>query len=374
MTGDGLLAVGHQRADHGGRQAKMRHPVALHDLPQPVRPGVVRHAFVDHERRAEQQRSADRPGTHHPAEVGEPEERLVRSQVETVGQVLGALDREAPVDVDRAFRPAGRARCVQDHVGRFGVGLRGMRQRDDRFVGHLLVPPQVPTLHPWRRLRAGSVAKPAHHQHSLDGGSACGRLIGRLLEPDDGTAAQEPIRRDEQLGLAIGQAAGRGRTGVAREDRRVDGLHAPEREHGDHGLQEQWEEDPDAIAFADTQLCQHAGGSIDLFLQLRVGQAADVAVLALPADGHFRGMGRGAAVNGCGRVVERATTPPARPLHPAAEIKDLRRRPLPIQVQVLRRRAPEPGRIALGALLQRREVALAGVLQEPGKAAFQHVL
>ena len=41
-----------------------------------------------------------------------------------VGEVLGALDREAAVDVDGALRPAGRARRVDEHVRRLGVGRR----------------------------------------------------------------------------------------------------------------------------------------------------------------------------------------------------------------------------------------------------------
>ena len=37
-------------------------------------------------------------------------------------QVLGALDREPAVDVDGALRPSGRARGVDEHVRRLGVG------------------------------------------------------------------------------------------------------------------------------------------------------------------------------------------------------------------------------------------------------------
>ena len=154
------------------------------------------------------------------------------------------------------------------------------------------------------------------------------------------------------LARAVGEAAGRGRTGVAGEDRRVDGLHAAEGEHRDHGLEQQRQEDPDAVALADAELRQHAGGSIDLLLQLRVGQAPDLAVLALPGDRHGRWMGRGAPIHGRRGVVERAAAPPARPLDAAAEVQDLRGGALPVEVQVFGRgprTRPGPARRVAGA-------------------------
>src|ERR1035437_5082222 len=46
------------------------------------------------------------------------------SRSEGVGEVLGGLDREATVDVDGAFRPAGRAGRVDDHVRGLRIGRR----------------------------------------------------------------------------------------------------------------------------------------------------------------------------------------------------------------------------------------------------------
>ena len=91
----------------------MGDPVARDERPEPVRPREVGRALVQHEPGAEQQRPRDRPRTHHPAEVGEPEQAVAATEVELVGEVLGALDREAAVDVDGALRPAGRARTCR---------------------------------------------------------------------------------------------------------------------------------------------------------------------------------------------------------------------------------------------------------------------
>ena len=89
-----------------GREAQVGDPVALDDRPEPVGAGVIGRALVEDQPGAEEQRPGDRPRAHHPAEVGEPEQRVARAQVEAVGEVLGALDREAAVDMDRALRPA----------------------------------------------------------------------------------------------------------------------------------------------------------------------------------------------------------------------------------------------------------------------------
>ena len=80
--------------------------------PQAIRAGIIGRAVVEHHRRAEQQRAEDEPRPHHPAHVGDPEERFVGVQVEAVAHVLRGLDREAAVRVHGALW-AGRScrRC-----------------------------------------------------------------------------------------------------------------------------------------------------------------------------------------------------------------------------------------------------------------------
>ena len=129
VVADRRLAMDAERPDERRADAEMGDPMTRHERPQPAGVGPVGRALVDDQPRAEQQRPADRPRAHHPAEVGEPAQRVARAQVERVGEVLGGLDREAAVDVDGALRLAGRARGVDHHVRRLGVGQRHRRRR-----------------------------------------------------------------------------------------------------------------------------------------------------------------------------------------------------------------------------------------------------
>jgi len=101
--------------------------MTLDEIPEPIGPGVVRRPFVDEERGAEHRCPGHRPGTHHPAHVGEPEEGVAGLQVEAVRQVDGRLDREATVHVQRTLRPAGGSGGVDDHERVVGVGRHGLQ-------------------------------------------------------------------------------------------------------------------------------------------------------------------------------------------------------------------------------------------------------
>ena len=91
-----LASVAHQRAHHGGRDPQHGDPVTFHDRPETIGAGVIGDAFEQHQGGADGQRSADRPGTHHPADVGEPEQPVGWAHVEAVRHVLGGLDGKPP--------------------------------------------------------------------------------------------------------------------------------------------------------------------------------------------------------------------------------------------------------------------------------------
>ena len=71
--------------------------------------GVIGRSVEQEHRRPQRPRPDDLPRTHDPAEVRDPEQGLVLMEVRLVGHLLGHLDQEAPVDVDRPLRPAGRS-------------------------------------------------------------------------------------------------------------------------------------------------------------------------------------------------------------------------------------------------------------------------
>ena len=134
-----LLAVRHQRADQGGRDAQRGDVVSLDQRPQPVGRRVIRRAVVQEQRRAQQQSAEDQPRSHHPAHVGHPVEQLAGVQVGAEGHVLRGFDREAAVGVHRAFGSAGRAGGVDHHQGILGGGPFGVGAF--WLAGDKLVPP-----------------------------------------------------------------------------------------------------------------------------------------------------------------------------------------------------------------------------------------
>ncbi len=170
-----LAAVRHQGANRGGADPQVRDPVALDQRPQPIRPGIVGRALEDEEGGAQHRRPGHRPGTHHPAHVGEPEERVAALQVEAVGQVHGGLQREAGVDVDGALRPPGGAGGVDDHERVVGIG-RGRLQRLIRGRCHRCIPPDVA-----RRAPRHIGSRATDDQAALDRWRRGERLVGGRL-------------------------------------------------------------------------------------------------------------------------------------------------------------------------------------------------
>ncbi len=347
------------------------------DGPQPVRAGEVRRALVEDQRGAQQQRPADGPGTHHPAQVREPEESVAGAKVEVVGEVLGGLDGEAAMDVDRALGPAGRARGVDDHVRRLRIGRRRLAERLEAGGGQRLVPPVVATRRPWhvagrRWFVVGPIgARPSHASDDQD--LAHGRRhghgrVGSGLELDDAAATSEAVGRDEQGGVAIRQAGGDGFSAVAREDRREDGLQLAQGEHGDDRLDQHRQQDPDAITGPHPVRPEHRRRQVDRLAELQVAERPDLVVLSLPHERGSIGLDASSPIHRRRRMVEGAAAPPCRPFDASADVHRRTRRALPVERKILHGRGPEPGRVDRGPGLQGLEVGLAGRRQEARQA------
>ena len=218
--------------------------------------GIVRRALVDHERRAEHQRPADRPRPHHPAHVGQPEERVVLLNVEEVRHVLRALDREAAVDVDRALGLAGGARGVDQHVRVFGLGQRRSRS------------PATGQARPHAtRRRAPRAREPRWPTRRTT--SVCwtfrrlgGRGVGGLLHRHDLAAPVEAVGRDKHLRAAVLQPCGHRIGAIAGEDGHVDRaeLSAGQRRRDD--LRDHRQIDADPVALADAKAGERVGGLV----------------------------------------------------------------------------------------------------------------
>ncbi len=248
---------------------------------------------------------------------------------------------------------------VSGSVGESGGGGAAIGRRG------LLVPPGVAIRVPRRGdgiARTADDEDPANRRRERRG------LVRDGLERHPRTSAQEPVGRDEHARVAVGEPRGHGRGGVAREDRGVDRADPAEREHRDHRLREQRQQDPDPVPGADPVCAEAAHGRLDLGQELAVGQPADRAILALPDERLAARVARRPRFGGRTRIVERAAAPPARPGRPTTRVEHLARPPLPGDPDVVRGRTPEPARVGDRAGLERFERRLAGRAQEPREA------
>ena len=95
-------------------------------------------AIVEENGSAEEMVAEDAPGSHHPADVGKPEEAVVVAVIEREPDLLAHL-REAPgVGMHRAFRLAGSAGSIEDESACIGIERCGWR--GGRLVRQEVVP------------------------------------------------------------------------------------------------------------------------------------------------------------------------------------------------------------------------------------------
>ena len=181
----------------------------------------------------------------------------------------------------------------------------------------------------------------AHDHDRADRRRGLDRLVGHGLEGDHRAAAQEAVGRDQVARLERVEPGRDRRRRVAAEDRREDGPQPAQREHGDGRLDQHRQEDPDPRPLPHPDRSEPASGEAHLPVELGPGEPADIAVLALPGQGRVVGSRGGPRLGGRDRVVERPD-PPASRAGPPGQVQDRRRAALPVELEIVRRRAPEP--------------------------------
>ena len=145
---------------------------------------------------------------------------------------------------------------------------------------HHLVPPHVAGVVPGDLLPGAP-----DHQHALDVGALLDRLVDRGLERTRRAAAVAAVRGDDEVSVAVEDAAAQGVGGEAAEDDRVGRAETGTGQHGDDRLGDHRHVDGDLVPGPHPQLGEGVGGLADRGEQLGVGDGAGVARLALPVEG-----------------------------------------------------------------------------------------
>ena len=211
-------------------------------------------------------------------EVGDPVQDLAGVQVHLVRDLLGDLHQEPAVDVQHALRPAGRAARVADEQRMLAV--ERVRSRSGR-AAPASSSSQPTSRRTRRRRRVGPEPPPRHDALDAPGGvrgAAAVSLIG----------TGEPLRSDPSAVISTRQPASaessRDRIGAeAAEDRHPDRAELRARHDRRHGLDRHRHEDADRVASTarPSERSPFASRSV-MRAELRVGGAADLAVLGLP--------------------------------------------------------------------------------------------
>src|SRR5262245_66625079 len=89
---------------------------------------MVRSAVIQENRAAEEVIPENRPGTHHPSDVRQPEEELAGPVIEREPDLFPHLRQTTRVSVDRTLRFAGGSRSVQNECASLGVEHSGTRR------------------------------------------------------------------------------------------------------------------------------------------------------------------------------------------------------------------------------------------------------
>ena len=137
-------------------------------------------------------------------------------------------------------------------------------------------------------------------------------LVGIVLQLDLPAAAQALIGGDDELRLAVGDAAGQRIRREAAEHHGVDGADPRAGEHGVSRLGDHRQIDGDAVAFADAHRFEHVGKDVHLAVELAIGDVAGRLrrIVGLPDDGDLVPPLLQMAVDAIGADVERAVLEP----------------------------------------------------------------
>ena len=115
--------------------------------------------------------------------------------------------------------------------------------------------------------RAGAL----DHDDVIDAASLGDRRVGIGLQRHFAAAAQPFVGRDDDVRLAILDAAGERVRREAAEHHGMDGADARAGEHGVGRFRNHRQVDGDAIAFLDVAVAQDIGEAADLVVQLLIG-------------------------------------------------------------------------------------------------------
>ena len=150
-------------------------------------------------------------------------------------------------------------------------------------------------------------------------------VMSRLASPSRRREASASAPKPENIGRKMAPSLPRARTAITVS--------------GSIGMKT-----PTRSPALDAQVAQGIGQPVRLQLQLAEGEAAHLAVVALPDQGGALAVRPcGVAVEGAGDVVEAAAGEPLRPGRAPREIEHLLVRPAPDELEILGDRPPVPG-------------------------------
>src|SRR5215213_10802171 len=263
---DGLRALLNERPNDRGSRIVDRHPVALDQIPVPVRTRVAWCPLELNGGRAVTERAIHEVRVpRDPADVGlAPVDVVVLDVEDPLGRGLDL--REVATrrvhDTLGLARRAGGIEYVEDvlrvHLlGRaLGVG-----------VFHQVVPVLVAAL---RHVHV--LTRTLRDDHTLYGGSVLEGLVSVGLEGRHLAASGPAVGGDEDLGLAVVDAVAQR---VGRESAEHDGVGCPYAGTGQHGyrqLGDHGQINCYRVAFLHSKAFEHVGELLDLGLELGVGE------------------------------------------------------------------------------------------------------
>ncbi len=248
--------------------------MAVDDVPEAVRLGMVGCAFIHHDRGAVREGAVNHVAVAgDPADVGGAKIDVGLLEVEDVFRRDRGAQQVAGRRVQHALRFAGGAAGVEDKERVFAVeALRLVRARR---TGNKVVIPAIAALD-HRHRRAGAL----QHDHMLHARRAGEGAVHVGLELDGLAPAPAGIRGDDELRLAVVHAVLDGLGAEAAKNHSVNHAQPRAGQHGHGRLGHHRHVDRRAVTLGQPERCQRVGKLADLAVQLLVGDGADVARFA----------------------------------------------------------------------------------------------
>ncbi len=254
----------------------------LDDAPEAILRGPIRSPLVHDDRGAVGERSVhDVAVAGHPPDVRRAPVHIVVPKIEDPLRGRVGSDEVPASGVHDPFRFPGRSGRVEDveHV----LGVHRFGRTGGGGVLRETVIPVVPALLDVDRERRASLA--LDDDDVLDRRRRAQRLVGRLLQRHDLTAAPAAVRRNQERSLLVVDAVAERLCAEASEHDAVDGADARAREHRDRELRDEGKVYGDPVAALHAERLEDVREAADLAEEIEVGQRAPVARLAFPHDG-----------------------------------------------------------------------------------------